>query len=59
MDLTLAEIKRLQEETPINGDVSTVLEIEQREYETLQEVYCSFPNSMFTSIYIFPFVTTF
>jgi len=38
----LDEIKRLQEEeAPVNGDVSTVLEIEQREYETLQEVKSS------------------
>lgn len=39
VDLTLEEIKKLQEEEPpVNDDVETVLEIEQRQYENFQEV---------------------
>lgn len=39
VDITLEEIRRLQEEEPaVNDDVETVLELEQREYENFQEV---------------------
>ena len=39
VEITLQEIERLQEEEPpINDDVKTVLELDQREYENSQEV---------------------